>query len=251
MKKTTLFTTLALVVIVAIALSTATFAWYSANNAVSATTDLQANAAGDSNLLISSDGANFATSLTIADKATLQPACPISAIAYNFDNTSFWNMKVNGGNKVTDVGSTGAGDIFIATIIVKNDATAGQDAAHVKAAVTITPDATDSKGLAADDDIEWVLIADGDVVVASSDYQWAAKNTTNPKDGTEADDTTYSNTGTSGVANDSKTVDIDAQGTKSFKLIIWLNKNVGNSNALGKMAVSVVFSTSATVLPTT
>ena len=249
MKKTTLFTTLALVVIVAIALSTATFAWYSANNAVSAGTSLQANAAGDSNLLISdkTDG-KFATTLTIADKSTLQPACPISEITYAFDSTRFWNMKVNGENKVTGVGATDAKDIFVAPIVVKNDATTGQVAAHVKAAVTITPDATDSKGLTADDDIEWVLISEGDVIVASSAYDYAAM-TTIATDGSVTDVTSY--TSANAVSNDSKTVDIAAQGTKSFKLIIWLNKNVDNSNALGKMAVSVVFSTSAKELPTT
>lgn len=64
MKKTTLFTTLALVVIVAIALSTATFAWYSSQSSVTANiTKVSAGTAGGSIAIVE----NSKTTATAGD----------------------------------------------------------------------------------------------------------------------------------------------------------------------------------------
>lgn len=79
MKKTTLISTLAMVVIVALALTTATFAWYSANTQVTAQTTATAATATSSNLAIGTTAAGSLTSLDLTAVTAMTPAAPTSS----------------------------------------------------------------------------------------------------------------------------------------------------------------------------
>lgn len=69
MKKSTLISTLAMVVIVALALTTATFAWYTANDSVTAKSTVTAAATGSANIIITdgSDSNKSGVAITLTD----------------------------------------------------------------------------------------------------------------------------------------------------------------------------------------
>lgn len=77
MKKSTLISTLAMVVIVALALTTATFAWYTANNEVTANSSATAATASDANLAIgTSSNPTTSTPIVLNNSANLAPMAP-------------------------------------------------------------------------------------------------------------------------------------------------------------------------------
>lgn len=88
MKKSTLISTLAMVVIVALALTTATFAWYTSNSTVTATTTATAKVSNDSNLAITKGTATGgASSVDLSNSIQMMPlACGLNPV-YATDTT--------------------------------------------------------------------------------------------------------------------------------------------------------------------
>jgi len=79
MKKSTLITTIAMIVVVVVALSTATYAWFSQSQTAVASTNFTTNASGDWSLMVGSiSGSNLTFNGTAVESTTLD-ATPIQA----------------------------------------------------------------------------------------------------------------------------------------------------------------------------
>lgn len=77
MKKSMFFTTILMVVLLIVALSTATFAWFSANNTVTATqTTMTAATTSSANIAISWDGSTWGSTISFDPVSMMQPAIP-------------------------------------------------------------------------------------------------------------------------------------------------------------------------------
>ncbi len=134
MKKTTLFTTLALVVIVAIALSTATFAWYSANSDVTVNKiNYKASTASSANLTISANSTvGDLTEITFDEAANvINPSMLKNEISTStvLGQGELFSILVDNQNKVT---ATATPTLIVKEFWVKNN---GDAEAKVKATI--------------------------------------------------------------------------------------------------------------------
>lgn len=164
MKKSTLISTLAMVVIVALALTTATFAWYSANTKVTAQTTATAATATGSNLSIRSEDGLAQTSLDLEAVSQMTPAAPTGDWSKDLSKptgSSSTEIKALLKTATVDADKVFTSDPSDATVLaadfyIKNDAESG--AAAIVPKVTLTAEASADEGAADGKDILRVAI---------------------------------------------------------------------------------------------
>ncbi len=230
MKKSTLFTTLALVVIVAVALSTATFAWYSASN-TSVTADsltVTAQAPSNADLRIKADTkptadtnagwANVGYTATLTADSGLMPATlvseqnPTTITATSFEGVS---SKQSGSQKIF---SENGADLAIttistSTIFVRNVS----DAKDQPITVSVTGEGI---GNTQDSVLYYAVVANNKIVATNAYYNAASAVSGNAI----AD---YSRAATAvTVATDDAKVTITKATTVEFTLYVWINGHV-------------------------
>lgn len=141
MKKSMLLSTVAMIVIVVVALSTATYAWFTSTNTVSASTEFQATSA-TSDLLIRKEPGSTQWNTSIAMAASpispMNPTIPGATLAWGADHVydaakvsqGFTAQKfftaVNEGNAIK-AGSIKEAPVFAQSIQVRNNAGAAKD----------------------------------------------------------------------------------------------------------------------------
>lgn len=138
MKKSMFITTIMMVVLLVVALSTATFAWYTAQSNVTVTDTLVTSASSSSASLVidtqaatSVEAAQSSVDLTVTGSANNVPliyysaAAPEAGVAYNTFRDSFYTMNVTNGGALVDsvTSTTSAGTITTVKGSAENAAT--------------------------------------------------------------------------------------------------------------------------------
>lgn len=130
MKKSMFITTLAMVVVLVVALSTATFAWYTANTTVQATTTAAQSASSDSAAIaietseITANSTGTSVTMTLTDAiAPMILTTDISLPANSEVAPAFTTAPVNNTNQFTTAGTSGT-PATIGTVQDNNDVAA-------------------------------------------------------------------------------------------------------------------------------
>ena len=100
MKKRLLITSIVMMLVVAVALSTATYAWFTSNNSVTASTvTMTAHVADASSISIGWESGAAGTLLTAVDGSALFPMCPVELAGTNANTVAFYRANVDSSNK--------------------------------------------------------------------------------------------------------------------------------------------------------
>ncbi len=181
--KKSLILSVVMTLVLVISMSTATFAWYTANNQVTATVSNieAASASGDLQIAMSEQDAEgqtaYAATRTFADDAkVVKPIAPNASLA-GLDNAwtqgtwKGWNLAADG--TATENGATFGNDVVTGTITLSNASTSATGAISV---------VVDVSGTNADN-TEVVLVYDNTIVYSSAyNYGGAAVNGDNKLD---------------------------------------------------------------------
>ena len=96
MKKRLLITSIVMMLVVAVALSTATYAWFTSNNSVTASTvTMTAHVADASSISIGWEGGAAGTLLTAVAGDPLFPMCPVELSGTNASTVAFYRANVD------------------------------------------------------------------------------------------------------------------------------------------------------------
>ena len=237
--KKSLLLSIVMTLVLVVAMSTATFAWYTANKQATVNaTEITANTAGSSILVADAADGEFSTSMTLAAAGKLDPAAPLAkAEEKTYAQFTDINNWVNGtyddntSSATTTAVTTFANSVYTDSIFLRNDG-----GATVTLNITANYSAT---GLTDDADalVETkvcYVVYNGDTVVLQSQY--------NVMDGVKAGATATS------VANDSESFDVvaNASGSTELKVVIWIDgAEVINSDALNAFKLGFTIAVAA------
>ncbi len=228
MKKSTLFTTLALVVIVALALSTATFAWYTAGNESVQATSVSLNAAAPSatDLRIAAEkpanfdawaGEGYTIEMPDDGNVTLNPVALTADLTTTAPTFASWTVTQSGSETLFVGASEDKGSatpqIYEETFWVANTSTT----AVTGIAANVTVDSANSN--AKEGALRYLV---GIRKNGSGNYTWIGTNAT-VYYGTApgANSALDSISGTD--AADATTIDIDAQSQYEVTVYAWID----------------------------
>lgn len=174
--KKSLILSVVMTLVLVISMSTATFAWYTANNSVTATVSNieAASASGDLQVAMSDQDADgqtayAATRTFAADAKVVKPIAPAAVLTTDIPSATWngWNLDASG--NATENGATFGNDVVTGTITLSNASTTATGAISVVVAIS---------GENADN-TEVVLVYNGNVVYNSAyGYGEAANATT-------------------------------------------------------------------------
>lgn len=223
--KKSLLLSIVMTLVLVVAMSTATFAWYTANAEVTATAGTITATTGGSNLLIknSEDDAEFATSTRVlAGEAA--PAAPAANLTANPESAQWYTgSQDNLGATNLTVAAYSSDVVAKQTFTLLNN---GNATATVSASVNkVAGDSLEAN------DICYILVS-GDVVLAVSDYSVVSGdyNADAPGDKVVAGSTT---TGTIQLARDGEAV---------VTLYVWFNGvNMNNANQGKSFNIDLTF----------
>ena len=137
--KKSLILSVVMTLVLVISMSTATFAWYTANNSVTATvSNIEAASASGDLQIAMSDGTGSAYAVTRALTGTINPIAPNASLA-GVDNAwtqgtwKGWNLAADG--KATQSAATFGNDVVTGTITLSNASTQATGAISVNVEV--------------------------------------------------------------------------------------------------------------------
>lgn len=165
--KKSLILSVVMTLVLVISMSTATFAWYTANNSVTANVNTITAATATGNLAIEmSEGTNDGTAeATRTLTGSIKPIAPNASLA-GADNVwtqgtwKGWNLDVD--NKARDNGATFDADVVKGTITVTN-----QDASSATGAISVSVSITGDNAANAE-----VVLVYNNTIVCSSAYNY-------------------------------------------------------------------------------